>query len=169
MKFFKEKKSVDFLKIEAELLKIGAKAGISPKVKEVNTVFKFIVMDKINQNLFDLLKEWKGELSNHFQTEIVRIVMTLDKIKVFHGDPNPLNFMVGNGETLYIIDYGFGKKIDEKLVKKYGTKEINMKFMILGFILKLREIFKPEIFGKISYPILSKYLSAEDRHRFDIE
>ena len=82
-------------------------------------------MAGIDTNLFDILKEAKGEMSNHLQTEIVRIIMTLDRIKVFHADPNPLNFMVGKNDKLYIIDYGFGKKIDDKLVKKYETNEIN--------------------------------------------
>lgn len=168
MKTFKSVKSTVCLEKEAELLTIASKSGISPKVKEINTVFKFIVMDKIDTNLFDHLKSTKGEISNHLQTEIIRICMTLDKIKIFHGDPNPLNFMIDEKDKLFIIDYGFGKKIDDKLVKTHGTKNINMKFMILGLILKLRGIFKQEIYGKISYHIFNKYLTQDEKIKFDI-
>ena len=126
-------------------------------------------MDKLNKNLFDVLKENKGHLSDYLQTEIIRIIMTLDNIKIFHGDPNPLNFMLDSNDKLYIIDYGFGKKIDDKLVKKHGTHNINMKFMILGLVLKLRDIFKPNIFGNISYSILNTYLSNDVKTKFGIE
>ena len=61
-------------------------------------------------------------------------VLGLDKINIFHGDPNPANFMIKDGK-LYIIDYGFAKIIDKKLYKKLRTNTPNNKFMILGFII----------------------------------
>ena len=71
-------------------------------------------MDKLDKNLFDILKENKGKLSLKTQKRMIEIFKKLDEIGVYHGDPNPLNFMEKDGE-LYIIDFGFGSKIDEKL------------------------------------------------------
>ena len=154
---------------------------LSPNIKVIGTDFNARVInyllaiqegwvppEQITEIQFNHLKSTKGEISNHLQTEIIRICMTLDKIKIFHGDPNPLNFMIDEKDKLFIIDYGFGKKIDDKLVKTHGTKNINMKFMILGLILKLRGIFKQEIYGKISYHIFNKYLTQDEKIKFDI-
>ena len=58
---------------------------------------------------------------------------------------------------MYMIDYGFAKDIDDRLIKKYETNSPNMKFMILGLILKLKDIYKDHN-PDIEYKALSKML-----------
>ena len=40
------------------------------------------------------------------QRKIVGVITKMDETGVFHGDPNPANFML-RGSTMYMIDYGF--------------------------------------------------------------
>ena len=82
----------------------------------------------------------------------------MDETGVFHGDPNPANFML-KGASMYMIDYGFARDIDDKLVKKYETNTPNTKFMILGLILKLKEIYR-EHNPNIEYKVLSKIINC---------
>ena len=46
--------------------------------------------------------------------------------------------MFDSKNKMKVIDFGFGKEIDKDLIKKYGTQRPNMKFMVLGFILKMK-------------------------------
>ena len=107
------------------------------------------------------MKEKHGRLPIKYQKTIVDIANTLDKIGIFHNDPNIANFMVKDGK-LYIIDYGFAKPINSALIKKY-TKTPNKKYMIWGFLLKCREEFGSDI----KYSYLSKQLTREIRKKFN--
>ena len=62
-----------------------------------------------------------------------------------------------NGQSMFMIDYGFAKDIDDKLIRKHETETPNMKFMILGLILKLKEIYRDHN-PNIEYKVLSKIL-----------
>ena len=161
MKQFKLTKSPNNIEKEAELQKIAANYELSPHIYEVNFEQKFIVMEKLDINLCQILKQNNGELTNNIQLHIINIINKLDDIGIFHGDPNPSNFMIHNGKV-YIIDFGFSKKIDEELVKKYTDKP-NKNFMILGFVLKLREMF-----GSRKYEIFEKYLPEDQKKMFQI-
>ena len=160
MKCFRKGKSSKRLLEEAHLQNLAAKGGVSPEVYDCDTVSKYIVMEKMDNNLYNILKKQKGKLSLAYQKQMINIFHRLDEIGVFHGDASPLNFMV-KGRKLYIIDFGFAKAINMSLMKKYDTKSPNMKFMVIGFILKMREIV-PEI----RYEYLEQYLSKEERKRF---
>ena len=163
MKQFRPSKSIDKMTREAELQQIAAQHGLSPGVIDVNNHYRYIIMEKLDKSLFEILREGRGDLSEDLQMQIIRILKKLDEIKIFHADPNPSNFMV-RGKKLYIIDYGFGKKIDKRLVTKHGTENLNMHFMVLGFLLKIKEIC-----GKVplyKYKVLVKYLSEEQRQLF---
>ena len=153
MKTFKSNKSSNTLRREAELQQIAGKTGVSPKVIEYDTVSKYIVMEKMDQHLFHLLKKQKGRLYKYQQLRIISIFKKLDEIRIFHGDANILNYMVKD-KIIYIIDYGFARHIDKTLIKKLGTNQPNMTIMLLGFILKLKEFGIPED----SYKYLLKYL-----------
>jgi len=61
------------------------------------------------------------------------------------------------GNNMYMIDFGFARKIDDKLIRKYETNQPNQKFMILGLILKLKEIYQ-DYNPNIEYKILSNVL-----------
>jgi len=51
--------------------------------------------------------------------------------------------MIKNGK-IFIIDFGFAKNIDDQLIKQHGSTP-NKSFMILGLILKLRDLFGENI------------------------
>ena len=137
MKKFAMKKSVQTLQKEANYQKIVAKHGLAPKIKEVNEEYKYIVMEKLDRNLFDIVKKHNGEIPDNIQRKIIQVISGLDDTGVFHGDPNPANFML-KGSDMYMIDYGFAKNIDDNLIKKFETTTPNQKFMIVGLILKIK-------------------------------
>ena len=132
-------KSIDNIKKEAYFQKIASIRNISPKVYKIDDTG--IIMEKMDTNLIDYLKETNGELSIELQNRIIYIIDVLDELEIFHNDPNPCNFMFKK-DQLFIIDYGYSKLIDNKLIKKYKTKNINKKFMILGFIFRMEQLFK---------------------------
>ena len=161
VKQFKPAKSQNKIKIESDFQTKAARYGISPKVRECNLDKRYIRMDKLDKSLFKLMEEKQGKLPIKYQKSIVNIANTLDKIGIFHNDPNIANFMVKDGK-LYIIDYGFAKPINSALIKKY-TKTPNKKYMIWGFLLKCREEFGSDI----KYSYLSKQLTREIRKKFN--
>ena len=63
-------------------------------------------------------------------------------------------------------DFGFSKEITPRLISKFGTTTPNQKFMLVGLLLKIKEIT-----GKINlnhYKIFKKYLSSQDKDLFKI-
>ena len=163
MKTFKKNKSSDFLKKEAHLQELASKFNIAPKIIEVDTVKKTIVMEKMDKHLFDVIKDQDGDLTEKQQKDIINIFKNLDKAKVFHADSNILNYMY-KGKKLYIIDFGMSKYIDDKLIEKLGTETPNIDLMTLGFILKLKELNCK----KTSYSYLIKYVSDNNIIAFNL-
>lgn len=133
------KKPID-IKKEAELLTKASKKGISPKVIEYDEYGRYIVMEKLNTNLFECFVQQGYELTENQQKSIVELFKKLDKCKIFHKDPNPPNFMRKNGEW-YIIDFGFATPITKKIIQEYSDKP-NLHYMTLGLYTKLRQINK---------------------------
>ena len=163
MKKFRKYKSSKRLRQEAELQNMAAAEGISPLVIDIDTVSKYIVMEKMNKHLLDVLKQTNGVLSTSLQKQIIKIFRKLDYAGVFHGDANLTNYMLKNSK-LYIIDFGMAKEITVKLMKKLGTKTPNIDIMTLGFILKLRDFGIP----KESYKILIKHLNQDQIKQFKL-
>lgn len=163
MKTFRKAKSSNTLKTEYTLQKIAAAVGIAPRVVEYDSVSKYIVMEKMDKHLTDIMKKQKGNLTKAQQLRIIEIYQKLDENLVFHGDSNILNYMIKDNK-IYIIDFGFSKEINEKFIKKIGTDKPNMTLMTLGFILKLRELKCPET----SWKYLKKYVSNENIKKFQI-
>ena len=161
MKTFRKQKSSNTLRKEAELQNMAAEMGVSPRVVDVDTVSKYIVMEKLDRHLYDVLKKNKGVMSQNIQKQIITIFRKLDTAGVFHGDANLLNYMF-KGRDLYIIDFGMAKEITNRLVSKLGTHMPNLHIMTLGLVLKLKEIGAPQS----SYSYLVKYLSEEQRSQF---
>jgi len=153
MKKFKKTKSEKNILKEAELLSRAAKAGIAPQVIDVNTKEKWIVMEKLEKSLFDILKESEGKISKEYQKRMIEIFKKLDELGISHGDPSALNFMEREGK-LYIIDFGFGKEMKDPL---------NIRVMPLGFILKIKDICGTKGFNE-----LIKYISNDDKKAFGI-
>jgi len=163
MKTFRRQKSSMTLRKEAELQNMAAELGASPKVVDIDTVSKYIVMEKLDRHLYDVLRKNGGALSQNIQKQIVSIYRKLDRAGVFHGDANLLNYMF-KGRQLYIIDFGMAKEITNSLVYKLGTTTPNLSIMTLGLVLKLKEIGAP----RSSYSYLAKHLSEEQRSQFGL-
>jgi len=161
MKTFRKQKSSNTLRKEAELQNMAAEMGVSPRVVDVDTVSKYIVMEKLDRHLYDVLKKNKGIMSQNIQKQIITIFRKLDTAGVFHGDANLLNYMF-KARQLYVIDFGMAKEITNRLVSKLGTHTPNLHIMTLGLVLKLKEIGAPQT----SYSYLVKYLSEEQRSQF---
>jgi tRNA A-37 threonylcarbamoyl transferase component Bud32 len=161
MKQFKSTKSGNMIEREAQLQSRASEIGISPKVLSYDKENKVIIMEKMDYNLFDILRKTNGKLQKKIQEDIVSIIKNLDKAKIFHNDPSPLNFMFKN-DKLYIIDFGFAKPIDSKLSKKLSDQP-NMDYMIIGFLLKIKKIFPDS-----NYTHLKKFISKENKEVLDL-
>tara|TARA_B100000073_G_C23707925_1_gene563046 strand:- start:401 stop:1156 length:756 start_codon:yes stop_codon:yes gene_type:complete len=168
LKQYRKNKSINTITNEIEFQTKANKYGISPKIHYFSEYFRYTVMDKLDFTLFEVLKENKGELSDEDQTMIVDLIYVLDRIGIFHGDPNLGNFMVNKGKKnkWYIIDFGFSKKITPQLKRKYGTKTPNKKFMIIGILLKIKEIAGAVNLNK--YKIFKKHLTPDDKRLFQL-
>jgi len=163
MKTFKKNKSSSKLKKEAKLQEMASEQGISPKIVEIDTVSKYIVMERLDTHLLDVIKKQKKDITKSQQKQIISIFKGLDKAKVFHGDSNILNYMFKD-KKLYIIDFGMSKEIDDKLIKKLGTDTPNLHLMNLGFILKLKELECLES----SYSHLLTYVTDTEKEKFNL-
>ena len=160
MKKFNSKKSGARIAQEAKLQKMGSKMGVSPNIIEYDPDAKFIVMEKLEQNLLNILKS-QNKLKIEQQKRIITIFQSLDTAGVFHGDPNVLNFLTDKNGKLYIIDYGMAKEIDNTFVEKHKTNNPNMKFMVLGLLVKLKDLCPT-----VQYKYLMKFVSNSDKEKF---
>ena len=103
------------------------------------------------------------QLSTNQQRQIITIYKKLDKIGIFHGDANLMNYMYQAGQ-LYMIDFGMSKEINENLIKKLGTKTPNLSIMTLGLIIKLKNMK----FNRNSWDYLKQFLSTEQKIQFSL-
>ena len=62
MKTFRKAKSSKTLKMEYSLQKKAASVGVAPRVVEYDSVSKYIVMEKMDNHLVDVMKKQKGNL-----------------------------------------------------------------------------------------------------------
>lgn len=162
MKTFNKKKSGSRLILEATLQQKAAEVGVAPQVVDVDPISKYIVMQCMEKHLWDMLMKTM-QLSMNQQRQIITMYKKLDKIGVFHGDANLMNYMYQGGK-LYMIDFGMSREINESLIKKLGTPTPNIKIMTLGMVLKLRNLN----FGEESWCYLEKYLSREQKSQFNL-
>lgn len=163
MKTFRKNKSSSKLLEEVKLQRACSDLKISPKIVDYDLEEKFVVMEKMDSHLLDKMKMNGGLITENQQQQILDIFKKLDKARVFQGDANILNYMIRE-DKIYIIDFGFAQPITEKLLKKVESDKPNSELMLLGFILKLREMNCPPQ----SYSILKTHLSSEKRTQFKI-
>lgn len=163
MKRFNKKKSIINIQKEATFQIKASETGISPKIIDVDIANNFIVMEKLSKHLLDLIKQNNGCLSEKYQKQIINIFMKLDECKVFHADSNIMNYMLKD-DKIYIIDFGMSKLIDDKLIKKLGTKTPNLDLMNLGFILKLKEFN----FNCSSFNFLLSFVSNSNKTKYGL-
>jgi serine/threonine-protein kinase RIO1 len=117
----------------------------------------------MDTHLLDIMKKQDKDLKVGQQRQIIDIFKKLDECKVFHNDSNILNYMFKN-KKLYIIDFGMSKAIDDKLIKKLNTDKPNMTLMLIGFIMKLKELGCPQT----SYSYLIRFLDKKYIERFNL-
>lgn len=163
IKQFKKSKSPVKISSEVDFQKIASSKGISPRIIKYDLETKKIVMDKLDKTLYDILKDNNGKLTQKYQKRIIEIFKILDELKIFHADPSAMNFMEKD-KQLYIIDFGFAKKITSKLAAKHNcpSENLNMEFMPLGLLLKLKKICPG-----VEYPILREAVPENKRYILD--
>ena len=118
IKTFKQSKSSAKIETEAKFQQIAATVEVAPRVIMVNGSGKFILMERMKERLTDRYEK-NTTLSAEHQNQLVDAMRRLDGVGVLHNDGNVLNVMLDNDDNIKIIDYGFSKKIDKKLRKKY--------------------------------------------------
>lgn len=163
MKTFRKGKSSTNLTKECELQKLAASVGVAPRVYDYDTVGKWILMEKMDGHLFEKIKEDKGVVKKRDQQRLLEIFENLDKVGVFHNDANICNYMLKN-DQIYLIDYGFSKEIVPQLKKKLGTDRPNKKLMLIGLILKFKEMG----LGEKSYRYLLKEVDKADIDKYNL-
>lgn len=161
MKSFKPKKSSRQIEKEVEFQKCMAELKLSPKIIDVDYSDKYIIMEKLDKHLIDI-NDNKNITIDH-QKQLIKIYDAMDSEFIFHGDPNPLNYMI-KGKKLYVIDFGMSKNITNSLIKKMGTDYPNKTLMNLAMVLKLKTMNYP----KSSYSYLVKNLSKEQKETFKL-
>lgn len=161
MKTFNKRKSCNQINIEVYLQRRAAALNISPKVIDVDVQTKYIVMEKMDRHLVDVTRP--KVISLDHQKQLIQLYKTLDEIGVFHGDANPLNYML-KGTKLYAIDFGMSKQITQRLIKQLGTNYPNEDIMTLAMVLKFKNMNYP----KSSYSYLVKHIDKNTREKFGI-
>jgi predicted Ser/Thr protein kinase len=155
MKTYRKNKPTNLIRQEHEFHLLAEKAGISPKLVDVDLIGKSMTMIKLDNDLLDIIHNQRGVLKRAQQLRIIEIFKTLDQIGVFHMDANPRNFMEKDG-VIYIIDYGYSKAITPRLKSKYGSENLNLDYMTISFVFQLRESY-PDI--NLKY--IEKYIDPE--------
>ena len=160
MKTFRKNKSTKQFENEVNLQKKASSKGLSPKIVDFSVEDKYIVMEKMERDLLDIIQKQNGKLKLTQEKQLIEIYKELDKIGVFHGDSNSLNIMeklCSDGKRkLYIIDFGFSNMIDDKFIKKHKTETPNMTFMPLALLIQLKKLYP-----KSSFPYIEKHISKE--------
>lgn len=177
-KQFRSTKSRNTLEKEANLQKAASTYGISPRVLEINTDKKFIVMEKMgSKTLVDIIRENKAQnkplLSNEQQYEILGLFKRLDTIGIFHGDPNPYNFLKFPIDyhtkelrgKFGLIDYGFGKLIKGASELKVYNGKPNISLMTVGLLVLL----KKKGFKASEFLVLYTSVNPVARVQFELE
>jgi len=117
VKIFKKQKSVAKILKEAEYQNLCT--GISPRIYGVNTSEKYIAMEALDSLPAQMYKN--NTLPENIQYMICALMKRLDNVAVLHGDMNALNVMLDTNGRPYMIDFGFAKKINNKILKKHGN------------------------------------------------
>ena len=144
MKEFKKKKSIKKFKNEIDM---QIKAGkLAPTVIDFcETSPPRIVMEKMIMTLPELIKSQYGKLTSKQQKNLIKLSKNMDKKKIYHNDPNPLNIMIDEKGNFRYIDYGMSKYFDKKL-KNDNPNLIALKTIFFGGMqgLTTRKIIKKE-------------------------
>ena len=177
-KQFRKAKSANTLTREGQLQTLASSHGISPKVYEINVDDKYIVMEMMEKKtLIDIILKNKEAgrqlLSNKEQMELIDLFKRLDSIGLFHGDPNPYNFLKFPNDyhdkkvagKFGIIDYGFGKMSENARELKLYNGKPNESLMLVGLLV----ILKKKGYTPSDFSVLFKNINTAVRVQFDLK
>jgi serine/threonine protein kinase len=156
MKTFRKTKASSTLEKEYALQKKASKKNIAPKIYDYDTIGKWILMEKMDKHLFysDTV------LTRKQQNTLIDLFNTLDEIEIFHGDSNLANYMIHKG-AIKLIDFGFSKEFNTKLIKQFGERP-NYTANTISMIIELKKLECP-VEG---YKYLLKHVSEEDKAKY---
>ena len=141
IKMFRKTKSINKIRKEVQLQQEAAARGIAPQVHAVNATEKYIVMDCLRETLVAYMDRQQTQgvrpLSAAHETRLMEICDTLDALEILHNDSNPLNLMVDDDGKLFLIDFGFSKRMTAVTYTKYGAHP-NISLSLCWFVKMLR-------------------------------
>ena len=150
MKLFRKRKAIKPIQKEVDLQKMAAAKRVAPRVYGFNPNTKFIIMEKMSENIVQWKRRLYGDatitLHEDIQAQLYALMLRLDSAGVLQNDGNPLNLMFNANERLFVIDYGLSKKISKKLKNKYGPY-VNIDLGLWSFEMNLKKykILMPKI------------------------
>ena len=156
VKTFRKNKSTNKIETEAKYQQMCAKAEISPFVYEVNKKEKHIVMQMLDSLPVETYKN--EDLPDDLQYKLCALMSRMDDIEVLHADMNAYNVMLDTNGRPYMIDFGFAKKINATVRKKFGDHP-NVKVTLWG----LSKGFKR---NKVGCDILEACVKAKNKTEF---
>jgi serine/threonine protein kinase len=112
-------KSVGTFEREIKFQKEAAAAGLSPQIhasgrdRDGRLYFE---MDALHETLRDVAHRACSDsgaqaLMRGAETQILRLMNGLDKLRILHGDSSAMNFMFDRTGRMYVIDFGMSKRI----------------------------------------------------------
>ena len=170
VKLFKATKSEKKISEEAKLQSMAAAFGVAPAVHYVSTTQNFIVMDALKETIVEKGKqeEWK-RLPEAYAAQLYALCKRLDAAGVVQNDGNPLNLMLDGNGRMYIIDYGFAKKITAAVKKKRGSQP-NINLTLWHFSRQLRHYrFENNLTERIVNKYMKKWIEEKDSSFVDQE
>jgi serine/threonine protein kinase len=160
MKVFRKNKNPDAIKKEVnfQIISAESKYRLSPRVVEYDINKRYIIMEKLDKTLVDIIEEQKGKLTLDQQKKIISLFVGLDALGIFHNDANPLNIMT-RGDKWYVIDFGFSCRCDHKDI--VNVEFPNVQFMTVGLV----SWFVDNGYDPKTYPYLLKFLNKRIRKK----
>lgn len=156
VKTFKKTKSTARIEKEASLQQLCAIAEVSPRVFEVDTQKKYIIMEKLASLPVETYAQ--GELPDELQYQICALMNRMDKANVMHADMNARNVMLNEAGRPFMIDFGFAKKIDKTITRKFGEHP-NVKVTLWGLVRGFRR-------NKVECAIMDACVKAKEKSSF---
>ena len=124
-KTFRKTKAQSTMRKELNLMALAADAGVAATPYAFDYPNRRYIMERMDKTLPELIKAQHGVLTKAQQLRIIELLERIGEAGIYHGDPNPLNFMTDMNGQLQLIDFGFAKKIDKKLIA-WGGSNPNM-------------------------------------------
>ena len=141
IKLFHPSKTFSRITKEIELQEKAALAKLSVHLLDSDASAKYIVMPLLYTSLYDLYVRQGYVLKSNQMKDVKKLLRQYDAIGIFHGDPNPANFMYTKSGKLVLIDFGFAEYITDDLRIRYGNAP-NYTRMLKGLVTYLESCKK---------------------------